>query len=84
MDVPTLIIAVGLVTQFLKKALEKIHVTVQGKGAVVLSVLVSIGVVLVEVIKTDAALSFALIPVLVQVIIGANAGYGLLKVASGK
>lgn len=83
MNVPELILTVGLVTQFLKKALGKLKIEVQGTGAVVLSVLVSIGVVLFQVVQTDAVIGFALLPVLIQVVIGANAGYSLLKVASG-
>ena len=84
MNIAELIVAVGLVTQFAKKALLKLKVNVEGKAAIVLSVVVSIGVVLVEAIKTDAAIGFALIPVLIQVIVGSNMGYSLLKVMSGK
>lgn len=84
MDIAVLIVMVGIVTQFLKKALSKIKINVEGKAAIVLSVLVSVGVVLVEAIKLDMPLSFALVPLLLQVIIGANMGYSLLKVAGGK
>ncbi|MBE3120027.1 MAG: hypothetical protein IMZ50_14890 [Candidatus Atribacteria bacterium] len=84
MDIVALIAIVGVVTQFLKKALSKVKINIEGKAAIVLSVLVSVGVVLVESIKFDMPLTFALVPVLVQVIVGANMGYSLLKVAGGK
>ncbi|MCJ7487210.1 MAG: hypothetical protein MUQ25_13755 [Candidatus Aminicenantes bacterium] len=84
MDVLTLIGVTGFVTQFFKKALSRFKLVIEGTAAVVLSVVVSVGVVLVEAIKLDMPLSLALIPVLVQVIVGANMGYSLLKVAGGK
>ncbi len=84
MNIAELIIEVGLVTEFLKKALDKIKVHVEGKASVILSIVVSLGVVLVAAIKTDTPIGFGLVPVLIQVAIGANAGFALLKVAGGK
>lgn len=84
MDIVALIAIVGIVTQFLKKALSKFKINIEGTGAVVLSVVVSVGVVLVEAIKLDMPLGLALVPVLIQVIVGANMGYSLLKAAGGK
>jgi hypothetical protein len=84
MNVAALIVVVGLVTQFAKKLLGKINLKIEGTAAVVLSVVVSIGVVLVEAVKLDVPIGIALVPVLIQVIVGSNMGYSLLKVASGK
>ena len=82
MDVPMLMGLVVLVTQFVKKAVKSVFkVELGGKAAIVVSVLVSIGVVFVKAIETDTTLGLGLIPVLIQVIIGSNMGYSLIKVA---
>lgn len=82
--VAIMVITVGLVTQFLKVALEKIKVTVEKVWAVVLSVAVSIGVVGYHWIDSGEAFGLNLFVLVVQVAIGANAGYGLLKVTRSK
>lgn len=72
------------VTQFAKKALEKFKVDLKGTYAVILSIAASVCVVLYFVITTGTPFNLALISLVVQVAIGANAGYSLLKVARSK
>ena len=79
-----LIAAALLVTQFVKKALVALKVDLKGTAAIVLSVVASIAVVAYFAISTGTPFSFALIPIVIQVAIGANAGYSLLKVARPK
>ncbi len=85
MDVSNLIIVVLAVTQFIKTAaLRAFKVEIGGKAAVVVSALAAAGVVFYKAIETNAVLGLGLVPVLIQVIIGANMGYSLIKVARNK
>ena len=84
MNIAEMIVSVGLVTEFIKKAVRAVlKIDIAGKGAVILSIIVSIGVVFVAAINTATPFTFALIPILIQVAIGANAGFALLKVRGG-
>ena len=83
-SIAEMVITVGLVTQFLKTALAKVNVVVEKTAAVVLSVVVSCGVVAYYWILSGDAFNIGLIALVIQVAIGANAGYGLLKVARSK
>jgi len=80
MDIAALVVQVGLVTEFIKKAVNCVFkIDIHGAGAVILSILVSAGVVFVAAIKTDTAFTFALVTTFIQVAIYANAGFALLK-----
>lgn len=79
MGIPEMIGVVLAVTQFIKEFLSRIKITVQGTGAIVLSVLCSIGVVLYAKIGTPFTASW--ITDFIQVVIAANMGY---KVFAGK
>jgi hypothetical protein len=82
MDIAKMILEVAAVTQFIKNALAKLNINwkIQGAAAVVLSVLVSIGVVLTHWLQSGEPFNFALVITIIKVAIGANAGYSLLKV----
>jgi len=80
-NVAELIAVTVAVTQFIKKALGTLKVNIEGTGAIILSCVSSLAVVLYFVITTGSPLDFSLIPLVLQVAIGANAGYSLLKVA---
>lgn len=85
MDVATLLVVVMAVTQFVKKAVKSVFkVELGGKAAIIVSVLVSVGAVFVKAVESDTALGLGLVPVLIQVIIGSNMGYSLIKVARNK
>jgi ABC-type Mn2+/Zn2+ transport system permease subunit len=84
MTVAELAASTLVVTQFLKNFLDKLKIKVEGVGAVILSVLVSIGVVLFSYVQNGQALNFGMIVLIVQVIIASNAGYSLIKVARNK
>jgi hypothetical protein len=77
-----LVALTGLVTQFIKvkvwKAVFKRELA--GTGAVVLSSLCGLGCVLYKAIETGTPINLSLIPLALTVIVGANAGYSLLKV----
>ena len=82
------VLIAGMVVVFVqgvKEALEKIKVVVEGKYAVILTVVACFGF---TVFKTlEAALpvfSLGTLWVVFQVLIGALGGYGLVKVASWK
>lgn len=79
MNVPELIGIVMAVTEFFKKVVAKLFkVEVKGKAAVVLACLVSVGVVFVKAVQTDLTLGLALIPTLVQVVVGSTIGYSVM------
>lgn len=84
MDIAGMIAQVVVVTELIKKGLLKIKVEVKGGAAVVLAVLVSIGVVLVAAITTEAPLTLALVPVLIQVILASTIGYSIVTKAGSK
>lgn len=78
MNVPELLAVVVAATEFFKKAITKVfRVEMKGKAAVILAVLVSVGVVFVKAILGDVPLTLALVPTLVQVIIGSTMGYSI-------
>jgi len=78
-DVATLIGIVVVVTELIKKAfLKYLKLSIKGTAAIVLATLVSIGTVFVEALKADVAFSFAILPVLTQVILGATIGYSVV------
>jgi len=82
MELAALIAATMAVTQWLKVALAKINVVIQGKLAVVLTVLVAVGVTVFKAVETHTALfSITTLWLLAQVIIGSIGAYGLIKVA---
>lgn len=79
MDVPILIGMVMAITELIKKGLLKyLHIEVKAKAAVVLAVLVSIGVVFVQALKGDITITLALVPTLIQVILGSTIGYAIV------
>ena len=85
MSIPEMVVSVGLVTEFIKRAaLATFKIVIKGSGAVILSVLVSIGVVFVFAINTATPITFSLIPILIQVAIYANAGYAIVTKKSDK
>jgi hypothetical protein len=85
MNIAEMIVSVGLVTEFFKRAFKSVfRIDIGGKAAVILSIIVSIGVVFVYAVNTATPFTFALIPILIQVAIGANAGYALLTLGRGK
>lgn len=78
MDVVTLIGIVMGVTELIKKSFTKLFkITINGKAAVILAVIVSIGVVVVKAVQLDVTIGLALIPTLIQVILGATIGYSI-------
>lgn len=84
MSIPEMIGYVLAGTQFLKTALGKapFNLKVEKTAAVVASVIVALAVVFYK--YQDAGLGFAIVPMFtdfVQVVIGANMSYGLIKVA---
>jgi len=84
MSIPEMIAYVLAGTQFLKTALGKVpfNLKLEKTAAVVLSVIVAVGIVFYK--YQEAGLGFALVPMFtdfVQVVIGANMSYGLIKVA---
>jgi hypothetical protein len=79
MNLPELIGIVVAVTEFLKKALAKLfRVKVEGRTAVILACVVSVGVVFFKAVQIDMPLSLGLVPTLVQVIIGSTIGYSIV------
>jgi hypothetical protein len=79
MDVAILIGIVMAVTELIKKGLLKyLHIDIKGKVAVVLAVITSVGVVFVQALKGDVPITFALLPVLIQVVIGSTIGYAIV------
>jgi hypothetical protein len=79
MDTVTLIGIVMAVTELIKKAfLKYLKVDIKGSTAIILAVLVSIGTMFVQALKSDITISFALIPTLIQVIIGSTIGYSIV------
>lgn len=79
MTVPEMVAYVLAGTQFIKEALSKVKINLQGTGAIVLSVLVSIAVVFYG--KIGTPFSYSWIVDFIQVVIAANMGY---KVLAGK
>lgn len=85
MSIPEMVVSVGLVTEFLKRAaLATFKIVITGRAAVILSIIVSVGVVFVYAINTATPISLALIPILIQVAIYANAGYAIVTKKSSK
>jgi len=70
-------------TQFVKKLAEKVKIVISGAAAVVLATVVAVGVVIGFHIAQNIPITLAIIGEIVQVAIGANAGYSLIKVAGG-
>ena len=83
MDIALLIATTGIVTEFIKKALLKIHVELKGMAAMTLAVIVSAGVVIVESIKTGTPFSLQTIVIFLEVAIGSMVGYSILTKKSG-
>jgi hypothetical protein len=82
MNTAELVMLTGLITQFIKKAfLALFKREIAGTGAIVLSAVCGLGAVLYKAIETGTAIGLNLIPLAITVIVGANAGYSLLKVA---
>jgi hypothetical protein len=81
MNIATMIATTLAVTQFLKNALAKVNVVVEKTMAVILSVVVSVGVVLYFYVSTGRPITAQIVIDVIQVAIGANAGYSLIKVA---
>ena len=79
MSVAEMIALVAVVTEFIKKALAVIKINLEGTAARIVSWLVAVGVVLFDVIQNSKPLNWGLIVTLIQVIIGANVGYKLVK-----
>lgn len=79
MDIAVMIGYVLAGTQFIKETLSKLKITVQGTGAVILSIVVSLAVVFYGHLGT--AFSLTWITDFIQVVIAANMGY---KVFAGK
>ena len=78
-DVATLIGIVVVVTELIKKAfLKYLKIYIKGTAAIVLATLVSIGTVFVESLKADVPLSFSMLPILIQVILGSTIGYAVV------
>jgi hypothetical protein len=79
MSIAEMIALVAVVTEFIKKALATVKVNLEGKAAMFVSWGVAAGVVLFDVIQNGKVFNLALVAVLLQVIIGSNIGYKLLK-----
>jgi len=78
LDIVILIGIVVAVTELIKKGFTKyLKIDIKGKTAVILAGLVSVGVVFIESLKSDIPITFALLPILIQVIIGATIGYSI-------
>jgi len=83
MNIPSLIAMTAVVTEFIKKALLKLKIEIKGAAAVVLAVIVSAGVVVVEVFKTGGTFGIGTIWIFVQVVLGSTIGYSILTKKSG-
>jgi hypothetical protein len=68
------------IVQFVKKALPKLNIT--GPVAIALTVVASICVTVYKYISEGLPLTFAAIVFCVEVIVGANGAYNLIKVAA--
>lgn len=79
-----LVAAVAVVTQFIKKAINNSNfgilkrIIIQKKGAVILAVLTSFGVVIFYALKTGTPINFDLLVLGGEVAIAATMGYSLL------
>jgi len=67
-----------VVVAFIKELLAKINVLIEGKWAVVVAILSSIGVWGYYVFTTNTPIDIATIGILIEVIIGSTIGYKLL------
>jgi len=85
-----LVAIVAIVTQFLKKTINKSNfgflkkIIIEKWGAVLLGVLVSFGTVIFFALKTGTPVNVSLLILAGQVAIAATTGYSLLKVARPK
>ncbi len=83
MNLAEMIAAVALITQFLKKMLPMVNIT--GTIAVVLTAIASITVVAYDYVsQSKPFVIFAFAITAVEVFIGSNAAYNLIKVARPK
>ena len=73
-----MIAKVAVVVTLIKVLAAKINVVITGWAAVVVAVLSSVGVWYYYVMTTETAISFAVILLLGEVIVGATMGYKLL------
>lgn len=78
MNIAVLIATVAVVTELIKKALLKIRVEVKGKVAVALALIVSAGVTVFEVLKTEAGFSLSMLWTFLQVAFGSTIGYAII------
>jgi len=83
MNIPSLIAMTAVVTEFIKKALLKLKIEIKGAAAVVLAVIVSAGVVVVEVFKTGGTFGIGTLWIFAQVVLGSTIGYSILTKKSG-
>jgi hypothetical protein len=83
-----LLIAAAVVTliQGIKEAAEKVGIVIQGPVALIFTILACVGYVLYKALETSVPIfSIVTLVTLVQVIIGALGGYGIVKkIANGK
>jgi len=77
-EVAFMVLKVAVVVTFLKVLFAKINVIIEGKFAVVVAILSSIGVWGYYVFTTGTPIDIGAIGVLIEVIIGATMGYKLL------
>lgn len=83
MDIIKMIAATVVATQFIKKVIEGlIGYPVQKPFAIAIASLTALGVVLVEHSTSSTPITFASVPILIQVVIGALSGHMLIKAAS--
>jgi uncharacterized membrane protein YjdF len=83
MNLAEMIAAVALVTQFLKKILPRVNIT--GTIAVIVTAVATIGVVAYDYTSQSKPFDFfAFAITAIQVFIGSNAAYNLIKVARPK
>lgn len=83
MNLAEMIASVALVTQFLKKILPKVNIT--GTVAVVVSAVATIAVVAYDYVSQSKPFDFLAFAITaVEVFIGSNAAYNLIKVARPK
>ncbi len=83
MNLAEMIAAVALLTQFIKKLLPKLNIT--GTVAIIVTALATLGVVAYDYVSQSKPLDiFAALITAVEVFIGSNAAYNLIKVARPK
>ena len=83
MDIAAMVASVAVVTELIKKGLLKIRIKIKGQAAVTLAGVVSVGVVLVNALRTDATIGVGLLPLLIQVILASTIGYSIVTKKSG-